>query len=117
MAAPPPSDQTLALLDNINTLGAALKNGQQDAREGLLGACQSLIRELSHPTESMLDLLWAQPAHHAILRLAVDIKLLQAVADVDDAGKSTAEIASSCSPQADPVLVGTITPVCCTISY
>lgn len=107
MASSNPSKEALALLDNISNLSNGLKNGQQGAREGLLNACSRLISELSNPSEQMLMLVWAQPTHLTVVRLAVEIKLLHALVDVDEAGKSTAEIASKCEPQADPVLVGT----------
>lgn len=107
MAADSPTQITLSLLDQISKLGEGLKNGQQGAREGLLGACSRLISELSHPSESMLMLLWAQPSHHSVLRMAVEIKLFQAMTDIGEAGKTATEIATKCDPQADPVLVGT----------
>jgi hypothetical protein len=107
MATNPPSKETLSLLDDLSKLSVDLKNGQLGAREGILATCSRLIAELSHPSEMMLKLLWADPTHHAILRLAVDIQLFQALATVDEAGKTSAEIAAKCTPQADAVLVGT----------
>jgi hypothetical protein len=106
MASNTPSPETLALLDTISKLGAGLKNGELGAREGLLGTCSRLIAELSNPSEAMLKLFWADPTHLAVIRLGVDIELFQALATVDDAGKTSAEIAAKCTSQADPVLVG-----------
>jgi hypothetical protein len=63
MAANPPSQGALALVESIAKLGEGLKHGEEGARENLLGACSKLIAELSHPSETMLQLLWAQPAH------------------------------------------------------
>ncbi|CAJ2501183.1 Uu.00g040360.m01.CDS01 [Anthostomella pinea] len=83
-----------------------LKNGQQGAREGLLGACSKLVAELSHPSETMLALLWSQPTHLSIIRTGVEMKLFRAMIDVEPAGETPTEIASKCEPQAEPLLVG-----------
>jgi hypothetical protein len=107
MASSPPSKETLSLLDNLAKLSDGLKNGELGAREGLLGTCSRLIAELSHPSEAMLKTFWADPTHHAIIRLAVDIQLFQALSTVDEVGRTSAEIASKCTSQPDPVLVGT----------
>jgi hypothetical protein len=115
MAASPPSQETLALLDTLSTLGDGLKKGELGARERLLGTCSRLIAELSHPSETMLRLLWADPTHVAVIRLAIDIELFQALATVDEAGASSAQIAAKCTSQADQVLVGMATsPECAT---
>ncbi|KAF2448161.1 O-methyltransferase [Karstenula rhodostoma CBS 690.94] len=106
MADTPPSQGALALVETITQLGEGLKNGEQGARESLLGACAKLIAELSHPSETMLQLLWAQPAHLSVIRMGVEIKLFQAMHHVDAAGQTTAEIASRTDPKTDPVLVG-----------
>lgn len=106
MAAYPPTLEALTLLDSIAKLSDGLKNGEQGAREGLLGACSKLISELSHPTETMLMLLWAQPSHHTILRMAVEIRLFQAMSGIGAEGQRTADIAAKCAHQADPILVG-----------
>ncbi|KAJ4355704.1 uncharacterized protein N0V89_003724 [Didymosphaeria variabile] len=106
MAANPSSQGALALVESIAKLGEGLKNGEQGAREGLLGACSKLITELSHPSETMLQLLWAQPSHLSVIRMGVEIKLFQAMQDIDAAGQTTAEIASRTDPKTDPVLVG-----------
>lgn len=108
MAADKPSEAALALLDDISGLSDGLKNGQQGARERLLGACSRLISELSHPSETMLMLLWAQPTHLAIIRMAVEVKLFQAMVGIDAAGATATELASKCEPQADAELVGTL---------
>jgi hypothetical protein len=102
----PPSKNALSLLDNIAELSDRLKNGRQGAREGLLGACASLISELSHPSETMLQLLWAQPTHLSVVRMAVEVKLFQAMEGISDAGASTLEIAAKCEKQVDAILVG-----------
>jgi hypothetical protein len=101
----PPSKTTTALLDSIAELSDGLKNGRQGAREGLLGACASLISELSHPTETMLQVLWAQPTHLSILRMAVEVNLLQAMADLPETGAKVADIAAKCDKQPDAVLI------------
>jgi hypothetical protein len=108
-----PSQETLALLDSISQLGEGLRNGENGAREGLLGACSTLIAELSHPSETMLNLMWAQPTHHSILRMGVEVKLFDAMRDIDAAGSKTAEIAAKCTRNVDPVLVGTTPPYTC----
>jgi len=109
MAANHPSQGTLALLDTLSKLSDGLKNGEPGAREGLMGTCSRLIAELSHPSETMLRMFWADPTHLAVIRLAVDIQLFQALATADEAGKTSAEIAAKCTSQADPVLVGMAT--------
>ena len=106
MSLPPLSQSTLSLLDNIAELSNGLKNGRQGAREGLLGVCASLISELSHPTEHMLQLLWAQPTHLSIIRMAVEVKLFQAMEGISEAGASSSNIAAKCDKQVDAVLVG-----------
>ncbi|KAL6703085.1 hypothetical protein ACN47E_010222 [Coniothyrium glycines] len=100
------SETTLSLLTTIAELSHALKNGQQGAREGLLGSCARLIAELSHPSENMLQLLWAQPAHHNILWMAVEIKLFQAMADLPESGASIDAIAKKCDRDVDAIMVG-----------
>jgi hypothetical protein len=102
----PPSKITLDILSEITSLGDDLKNGSQGAREGLLSAASRLISELSHPTENALHLLWAQPTHLAVIRMAVEIKLFQALQN--PAGETSPIIAAKCSPagKVDPVLVG-----------
>jgi hypothetical protein len=103
-----PSKEALALLNNIANLSDGLKNGRRGAREGLLGACANLISELSHPSETMLQLLWAQPTHLSVVRMAVEVKLFKALDETStsSAGASTAEIAAKCDKQVDAVLVG-----------
>ena len=106
MASTPPTQTTLSLLDNIAELSDGLKNGRSGAREGLLGACASLLSELSHPSEVMLQLLWAQPAHLNILWMAVEVKLFQAMEPSPESGSTVADIAKRCDKHVDPVLVG-----------
>ncbi|KAI2478876.1 O-methyltransferase [Pyrenophora tritici-repentis] len=101
-----PSKAALSLLDNIAQLSDGFKNGSPGAREGLLDACRSLITEVSHPSENMLQLLWAQPAHLNILWMSVEVKLFQAMQEIPETGASTAEIASKCDKNVDPVIVG-----------
>ncbi|KAF2686283.1 O-methyltransferase [Lentithecium fluviatile CBS 122367] len=103
--ANPPSKEALALLDNISKLSGGLKNSQLGSREGLLDTCSRLIAELSHPSETMLKIFWSDPTHLAIIRLSVDIQLFQALSTIDEAGKTSAEIAAKCTSQTDPVLV------------
>jgi hypothetical protein len=95
-----------ALIDQLTKLGNAYKIGQVGSREALLGVCSKLISELSHPTESMLRLLWAEPCHHSIIRLGIDFKLFEALASGDGVGQKSEVIASKCEPQAEPLLVG-----------
>jgi hypothetical protein len=106
MASSTPSKQSLALLDNIAELSHGLKNGHQGAREGLLGACASLISELSHPSETMLQLLWAQPTHLSVIRMAVEVKLFNAMQGLSEAGATSTEIAARCATHVDAVLIG-----------
>ncbi|KAF1829030.1 O-methyltransferase [Decorospora gaudefroyi] len=101
-----PTKTTLSLLDNIAQLGDGLKNGSPGAREGLLDASRSLITELSHPSENMLQLLWAQPAHLNILWMAVEIKLFHALENLPETGATVGEIAEKCDKNVDPVIVG-----------
>jgi hypothetical protein len=101
-----PSQTTLTLLDELAGLSDSLRNGQDGAREGLLGACSRLMAELSHPTENALNLLWAQPTHLATVRMAVETKLFQAMQDTPSTGETIAEITKKCKPNVDPVLVG-----------
>ncbi|KAH6638143.1 O-methyltransferase [Boeremia exigua] len=106
-STPPPSQATLDILSEINTLGDALKTGAQGAREGLLAAASRLTASLQHPTENALQLLWAQPTHLNVIRLAVEIKLFQAMTTTPAAGESSTSIAARCEPRGavDPVLV------------
>jgi hypothetical protein len=101
----PPSDFTLSLLDNIAQLSDAFKNGSPGAREGLLGACKRLVSEISNPSENMLELLWAQPAHLNVLWMSVEIKLFQAMQDIPQTGAIVSEIAKKCDKNVDPVIV------------
>ena len=102
-----PSQTTLDILDEINDLGNGLKNGIQGAREGLLAAAQRLTASLQHPTENALQLLWAQPTHLNIVRMAVEIKLFQAMASTPASGERSNTIAARCIPEGkvDTVLV------------
>ncbi|KAF2823177.1 O-methyltransferase [Ophiobolus disseminans] len=105
MSSPAPSKSTLALLDSIADLSDGLRHGRQGAREGLLGACATLISELSHPSETMLQLLWAQPVHLSIVRTATEMKLFQAMHDIPEAGAKTSDIVAKCDKQPDAVFV------------
>jgi hypothetical protein len=106
MATSPASATTLSLLDKIATLSDGLKIGQQGAREGLLGACASLISELSHPSETMLQLLWAQPTHLSVIRMSAEVKLFQAMESIHEDGATSADIAAKCEKKIDAILVG-----------
>jgi hypothetical protein len=105
-ADPTPTEPALALLDNVARLSNGFRNGSPGAREELLNACRSLIAEISHPSENMLELLWAQPAHLNILWMAVEVKMFQAMQSIPDAGATIEEIASKCDKNVDPVIVG-----------
>lgn len=107
MATTPPSQATLDILAEINSLGNGLQNGTQGAREGLLSAAERLISSLRHPTENALQLLWAQPTHLNVIRMAVEIKLFQAMTSTPPSGESSTAIASRCEPRGtvDHVLV------------
>jgi hypothetical protein len=100
------SQDAVAFIDKLTKLGDAYKTGQAGSREGLLGVCSQLISELSHPTESMLRLLWAEPSHHSIIRTSIDVKLFEALASGGEAGQKSELIASKCEPQVEPLLVG-----------
>ncbi|KAI4912278.1 hypothetical protein J4E85_011011 [Alternaria conjuncta] len=104
-ADPTPSKAALSLLDNIASLSTGFKNGESGAREGLLDACRSLIAEVSHPSENMLDILWAQPTHLTTLWLAVEVQLFQAMHSIPENGASSTEIARRCDKNVDPVIV------------
>ncbi|RMZ69303.1 winged helix-turn-helix transcription repressor dna-binding [Pyrenophora seminiperda CCB06] len=111
MTTPPdpnPSPQALSHLDTIAQLSHGFKNGEPGARQGLLDACRHLIAEISHPSENMLQLLWAQPAHLNVLWMATEVKLFQAMQSLPPSGASASEIASQCdaNKNVDPILVG-----------
>lgn len=103
----PPSQATLDILHEINDLGNGLQDGTQGAREGLLSAASRLISSLQHPTENALQLLWAQPTHLAVIRMAVEIKLFQAMTSTPSSGERSSCIAARCVPEGkvDAVLV------------
>lgn len=100
------SQDAIALINQLTKLGDAYKAGKAGSREGLLSVCSKLISELSHPTESLLRLLWAEPCHHSIIRTGIDFKLFEALASRHEAGQKSELIASKCEPQAEPLLVG-----------
>jgi hypothetical protein len=100
------SQDAAALINQLAKLGDAYKTGEAGSREGLLGVCSQLISELSHPTENMLRLLWAEPSHHSIIRTGIDLRLFEALASGGEAGQKSELIASKCEPQAEPLLVG-----------
>ncbi|KAI4702930.1 hypothetical protein J4E81_001803 [Alternaria sp. BMP 2799] len=104
-ADPTPTKAALSLLDNIASLSTGFKDGASGAREGLLDACRSLIAEVSHPSENMLDILWAQPTHLTTLWLAVEVNLFKAMHSVPETGASSQSIAKNCSKNVDPVIV------------
>lgn len=106
MASAPPSQSALALLDNIAELGDGLKNGREGSREALLGACTKLITELSHPAENLMHWFWTETSHHSIIRMALDIKLFEALATVSESGENVEAIAAKCDKQPDAGLVG-----------
>jgi hypothetical protein len=70
-----------------------------------VGACAGLISELAHHTEMMLQLLWAQPTHLSILRIATEVELPQAIADLPEAGAKSSDIATKCDKESNAVLV------------
>jgi hypothetical protein len=101
-----PSKAALSLLDNIAQLSDDFKNGSPGAREGLLDACRGLIAEVSNPSENMLQLLWAQPAHLSTLWMGAEVKLFQAMKDVPESGATVGDIAKKCEKNVDPIIVG-----------
>lgn len=106
MTTSPPTQEALNILSEITELGNDFKNGEQGAREGLLGAASRLIASLQHPTETALQLLWAQPTHLNVIRMAAEIKLFDALLSTPSSGERSAAIASRCTPSTtDPVLV------------
>ena len=102
------STRAVALIDQLTGLADAFKNDQAGAREGLLSTCSKLISELSHPTESMLMHLWAEPSHHSIVRTGIDCKLFEALAAGPDEGQTSEDIAAKCVPPVEGLLVGTL---------
>lgn len=105
-AGPTPTKAALTLLDNVTTLSDAFKNGNPGAREALLDACRSLVAEISHPSENMLELLWAQPANLNVLWMAAEVKLFQAMQGIPETGATIDQIAAKCDKEVDPVIVG-----------
>ncbi|KAL1657130.1 hypothetical protein SLS61_000171 [Didymella pomorum] len=106
MTTPPQTQDALNIINEITELGYGFKTGSQGAREGLLSAASRLIASLQHPTETALELLWAQPTHLNVIRMAVEIKLFDALLSTPSSGERSAVIASRCTPDTvDPVLV------------
>lgn len=101
-----PSKTALSLLDNIADLSDGFRNSRQGAREGLLGACARLVTEISLPSENMIQLLWAQPAHLNILWMAVEVRLFHAMTDLPENGASIADITAKCKHEVDPIMIG-----------
>ncbi|KAH8707040.1 hypothetical protein GQ44DRAFT_731924 [Phaeosphaeriaceae sp. PMI808] len=54
-----------------------------------------------------MAILWAQPTHVSAIRLAIEVKLLQAMNDISEAGATSYDIPAKCDKQVD-VLVGRI---------
>ena len=99
------NSQITALIDQIAKQGEAWKNGADGAREGLMNSCQQLYSNLVLPAENIILTQWAQPTHTAVIRLASEIQLFEALAADNGAPKSSKNIAQRTQPQTEDTLV------------
>lgn len=89
----------------LTKLSEAYKQGQDGAREGLIGAPSKLLSQLLLPEESMLLLQWAQRTHQAMLCQGLDIHLFEALAADDGCPKTSRAIAEKTHPRAETLFV------------
>lgn len=94
-----------AVLNQISKQGEAYKSGTPGAREGLMNSCNQLFSTLLHPSESIIWTQWAQPTYSAVLRLASEVQLFEALAAENGKPKSSKSIAEKTDPQTEHTLV------------
>lgn len=105
-AVPPPhlgSASVQELVDVVTQQGKALNNGEAGAREVLLAAARSMVHKLEYPGETLLKHMWAEPSHHVVLRMSVELHLFDHLSQDGGAAKSSEQLATMCS--AEPLLV------------
>ncbi|KAF6238136.1 hypothetical protein HO173_003770 [Letharia columbiana] len=83
-----------ALLTQIASNGGDLLKGGEEARRACLIAARKLQFALEKPTESILRARVAEPAHHAALRIAVDLGLFQKMAESGEKITSVTHLAA-----------------------
>ena len=93
--------QITALLDRISQVGEAWKNGASGAREELMTSCSQLHSSLVLPAENVILTQWAQPTHNAVIRLASEIQLFEALAADGGTPKSSKRIAQHTHVRSD----------------
>ena len=93
-------------LNQVKSHGEALRDGDASARRALLSAARSLIASLESPMEAMLRLMWAEPSHHAYLRVAVDLQLFKNMSGEGGTANTVNSLARLCG--ADPLLLARI---------
>ncbi|KAI5921320.1 putative O-methyltransferase [Camillea tinctor] len=101
-----PSSRTPeAILSELQTIGAAYAEKKPGAREQLINLSQALISSLELPSEAIQRMGWAEPARAAHCRIAVELKLFEALRDNGE-GLSAKELAAKAN--ADDVLIARI---------
>ncbi|KAI9687301.1 MAG: hypothetical protein M1822_002344 [Bathelium mastoideum] len=103
MSIPSTADTILLQLQNV---AEKYKHHEPGAREELLNLSQALTASLELPSEAIQRLGWAEPARSAHCRIAIELKLFEAVKESGAQGISARELSSKTS--ADEVLVARI---------
>ena len=92
-----------ALVAEVQTNGSKLQGANEEARRQCLAAARSLVYALETPIEAILRVNYAEPAHAAVIRTAVDLKLFERLEQDAGGPITTSKLAESTG--ADPELL------------
>ena len=98
--AQPFGPDVIDAIAQVKSHGDALRDGDASARRALISTARFLITSLESPMEAMLRLMWAEPSHHAYLRVAVDLQLFKNMSANGGTAKSVNLLARLCGVDA-----------------
>ncbi|KAI9695980.1 MAG: hypothetical protein M1820_008321 [Bogoriella megaspora] len=97
------SNSVEGLLSALSAEGQKLAINEPGSREKTIMQARRLIATLETPMEALLQIIWAEPTRYAVIRLALDLKVFETLAEDSRRPKTLAEL---CVPRnADVALV------------
>jgi len=93
-----------AILEKLQSVGAAYADRKPGAREQLINLSHALISSLELPSEAIQRMGWAEPARAAHCRIAVELKLFELLKESGSNGISAKDLAAKANG-ADDVLI------------
>jgi hypothetical protein len=94
-----------SLLQDIQANGKSVTSnaGDEEARKALLEVARNLVASLEQPVEAVVRMNWLEPTRWAAVRIAIDIKLFEAMVVDNGSPKSVKKLADDTG--CDPVLL------------